>query len=277
MAPLEAIFFWMTVCLYGTISAVYIHAFIFKKEKVLDRIYYFIGLAFLFHTLAILSRYRAVGNLPVAGNYENGLGGTWIVILFTLYICIRHKALRAVGIATLPFSVLMMGYGLMSGAELAPMTAAVRSFWLYIHVLFAWLAYASFTIAFGIAVIYLLKEKNEENAFYSRFPSLVRLDDRMFRYIVFGFITDAVMIASGAIWAKNLWGNYWNWDPIEMWSLLSWLIYGIAIHLRITLGWRGKRLAWITVFALITVFITFFGIDVVVKSSLHMFEAWQDM
>ncbi len=277
MAPLEAIFFWITVGLYGITSALYIYSFIFKNERILSRINYFIGISFLFHTVAILARYHAVGNLPVAGDYENALGGAWIVILFTLYVSMRHKALGAVGLATLPFSLLMLGYGVMSGPELAPMTASVRSFWLYIHVFFAWLAYGSFTVAFGIAIIYLLKEKNPDKEFYHKLPALLRLEDLMFRYIVFGFITDAVMIASGAIWAKDLWGNYWAWDPIETWSLISWLIYGITIHLRVTMGWKGKRLAWIVIFALFGVVITFFGINLIVDTSLHVFDAWQDI
>lgn len=277
MAPLEAIFFWIAVGLYGITSALYIYAFIFKNERILSRINYFIGISFLFHTAAILARYQAIGNLPVAGNYENGLGGAWIVILFTLYLSIRHKALRVVGVATLPFSLLMLGYGVMSGPELAPMTASVRSFWLYIHVFFAWLAYGAFTIAFGIAIIYLLKEKNPDKEFYNKLPALLRLDELMFRYIIFGFITDAVMIASGAIWAKDLWGNYWAWDPIETWSLISWLIYGLAIHLRVTMGWKGRKLAWIVIFALFGVVITFFGINLIVDTSLHVFDAWQDI
>jgi ABC-type transport system involved in cytochrome c biogenesis permease subunit len=103
------------------------------------------------------------------------------------------------------------------------------------------------------------------------------MDELMFRYLIFGFITDAVMIASGAIWAKNLWGNYWSWDPVETWSLVAWLIYGLAIHLRVTMGWKGRKLAWILIFAIAGVIISYFGINVVVKSSLHIFEVRQGL
>lgn len=275
MAPLEAIFFWIAVGLYGIASAVYIYGFVFKNDRALRRINYLIGFAFVVHTAAILARYHAVGNLPVAGDYESGLGGSWVIVLFTLYVSMRHKALKVIGVATLPFSLLMLGYGVFRSPELAPMAASVKSFWLYIHVLFAWLAYGSYTITFGISVVYLLKGRQPENEFYLKFPSFSRLDDLMLRYMVFGFITDAVMIASGAIWAKDLWGNYWSWDPIETWSLISWLIYGLAIHLRVTMGWRGRRLAWLLIFALLGVIISFFGVNLVVNTSLHFFEAWK--
>lgn len=275
MSPLEAVFIWTAIVLYALVSGLYIFSFIFRREILLNRIGYLIGVPFLFHTAGALARYQAVGNLPTAGPYENSVGATWTIILFTLYIVFRHRPLRFVGVATLPFSLMLLGYGVMSNPELAPMTASVRSIWLYIHVFFAWLAFGAFTIAFGLGVIYLLKEKNPESDFYDKFPALPRLDDLMFKYLVFGFVTDAAMIASGSLWAKDLWGNYWSWDPVEMWSLVTWLTYGLAIHLKLTMGWKGRRLAWIVIFALSGMVISYFGIDIFVKSSLHAFEAWQ--
>jgi ABC-type transport system involved in cytochrome c biogenesis permease subunit len=125
-------------------------------------------------------------------------------------------------------------------------------------------------------VVFLLKKRNETretpNPTYDRFPSLGRLDELIFRYVVFGFITDTIMISAGAIWAKDLWGSYWAWDPVETWSLISWLTYGITIHLRVTFGWREQRLAWMAVAALTTVIICFFGVNLVVNTSLHVFQ-----
>ena len=119
------------------------------------------------------------------------------------------------------------------------MVASLKSFWLYIHVFFAWLAYGAFTVACGGG-----HRLPREDARRARSPppdELARLDELMFRATVFGFATDAIMIAAGAIWAKDLWGSYWSWDPVETWSLLSFLIYGLVLHLRKTLGWRGGR------------------------------------
>jgi ABC-type transport system involved in cytochrome c biogenesis permease subunit len=59
---------------------------------------------------------------------------------------------------------------------------------------------------------------------------------------------------------------------VETWSLISWLIYGITIHLRVTFGWREQRLAWLVIAALSTVIITFFGVTFIVSSSLHTFN-----
>ncbi len=75
------------------------------------------------------------------------------------------------------------------------------------------------------------------------------------------------MIASGAIWAHGLRGRYRGWDPIETWSLVSWLVYGVNLHLRFTLGWQGRRAAWVAVLSVLGIIVTFFGLGVV--SEVH--------
>ena len=80
------------------------------------------------------------------------------------------------------------------------------------------------------------------------------------------------MIAAGSIWAKNLWGSYWTWDPVETWSLLSWLVYGVALHLRFTMGWGGRRLAWLLVLAIVGVLVSFWGVNLVMEGSAHVFN-----
>ena len=162
-----------------------------------------------------------------------------------------------------------MGGGAMSDTSARPMVASLQSFWLYIHIFFAWLAYGAYTVSCGAAVVYLTKSGKNKSA---DGEVLGRLDELMFRSVVFGFITDAIMIAAGAIWAKSLWGAYWSWDPVETWSLLSWLIYGVALHLRITMGWRGRRLAWLLVFAIIGVLVSFWGVNLVMEGSSHVFN-----
>jgi ABC-type transport system involved in cytochrome c biogenesis permease subunit len=126
-----------------------------------------------------------------------------------------------------------------------------------------------------MGLVYVLKDnkrrKGIESGFYEKFPRLEVIDENMFKFVVYGFIADAIMIVAGAIWAKDLWGSYWGWDPVEVWSLISWLLYGLAIHLRVTLGWRGRRLAWLMIFLISTVIITYWGINAVVEQSRHIF------
>ncbi len=277
MSTMESVCFWITLMFYAVATGGYIYAIVFKNERVMPKLLLLIGIGVLFHSVAIVSRTVAQGHFPWSSDYENGLMGGWFIVISTLYVAWRQKPLRILGAVTLPAALLIMGYGVMRNPTLEPMSATLKSFWLYIHVFFAWLSFGAYALAMAAGVLYLLRERftkkeGPEMGLYEQFPPQERLDELIFKYLVFGFINNAVMIAAGAIWAKDLWGNYWSWDPVETWSLVSWLMYGIAIHLRITMGWRGSRFAWLAVIALSTVIINFFGVTLVVKSSLHMFN-----
>jgi len=276
MSSTESIFFWAALVMYAAAAGGYSYSIIFKNERVMPKLIMAIVSGALLHTAAIAARVYAQGHFPWSSDYDNGLMGGWFIIMATLYVVWRQKPLRILGAATLPAVLLIMGYGVMRRPVLEPMAATLKSFWLYIHVFFAWISFGAYALAMGAGVVYLLRErareKGAETGYYEQFPSQERLDELMFRYLVFGFVNNAVMIAAGAIWAKDLWGNYWSWDPVETWSLVSWLMYGLAIHLRVTMGWRGSRFAWIAVLALSTVIINFFGVTLVAKSSLHMFN-----
>jgi len=276
MAYWEIVFFWITMFIYALASGGNIYSLVFKNPRVVPKMTLLVALGLLAQTVAICVRFSATGHLPWSGDYESALMGGWIIIAGTLFVGWRNKALQGLAIATVPLVLIMMGFGYMRNPVLTPMAASLKTFWLYIHVYFAWLAFGAYALAMAAAVIYLLKKKDaarpEQNPTYERFPSTDRLDELIFRYIVFGFITDTIMIAAGAIWAKDLWGSYWSWDPVETWSLISWLSYGICIHLRVTFGWKESRLAWLAIAALSTVIITFFGVTFIVNTSLHMFN-----
>jgi cytochrome c-type biogenesis protein CcsB len=254
----------------------FIYSFVFKNPRVVSKVTLLVAFGFLAQTAAIVSRFYATGHLPWSGHYEYALMGGWFIIAGTLFVGWQNKQLQGLAVATVPMVLIMMGYGYMQNPGLTPMAASLKTVWLYIHVYFAWLSFGAYSLSMAAGVLYLMKSRSGSRAVpnpaYDRFPSLGRLDELMFRYVVFGFITDTIMITAGAIWAKDLWGSYWSWDPVETWSLISWITYGITIHLRVTFGWREKRLAWLAIAALSTVIITFFGVNLVVNTSLHMFQ-----
>jgi cytochrome c-type biogenesis protein CcsB len=276
MAYWETIFFWITLTFYTLATGGYVYSLVFKNPRFMPKMTLLVAAGLLAQSAAIASRFLATGHFPWSGDYESALMGGWIIIGATILVGWRTRSLQGLAVGTVPLVLIMMGFGYMRNPVLTPMAASLKTFWLYIHVYFAWLAFGAYALAMAAGVLYLLKRKNStagvENPVYERFPSLGRLDELIFRYVVFGFITDTIMIAAGAIWAKDLWGSYWSWDPVETWSLISWFTYGITIHLRVTLGWRETRLAWLAIAALSTVIISFFGVTFVVNSSMHMFN-----
>ena len=260
--------FWSSVIVYALMVAMQIYGQVFGKPKWVERAPIGIALGFVLHTALVVWRWVETGHIPTIGNFENALVGSWFIVLMTLWAGWKQRyPLLAAG--ALPFALIILGGGALSDTTGRPMIASLQSFWLYVHIFFAWLAYGAYSVACGAGIVYLVKSGPNKPA---QPDALSRLDELMFRSTAFGFITDAIMIASGSIWAKNLWGSYWGWDPVETWSLLSWLVYGVALHLRITMGWRGRKLAWLLVFAIVGVLVSFWGVNFIMEQSAHVFN-----
>ncbi len=271
----EDILVWGCIYLYVVVSILLLTGFIFNKEKLLNISGFLVAPAFLFHTTVFIMRWARTGYFPANGELENAITGGWFAVGLTVYLLWKNRAMTGVALFTIPLTLLFLGYGVMKAPDPLPLAASLKSSWLVVHVLFAQLAFGAYAVASGMGLLYILKDnrrrKGIKGVFYEKFPGLEVIDESMFRFVVYGFIAEAIMIVAGAIWAKDLWGNYWGWDPVEVWSLISWLLYGLAIHLRVTLGWKGKRMAWLMVFLLGTVIITYWGVDIIVESSRHIF------
>ena len=263
MTLLEGFTYWVAVVLYGVAFGAGLIGLIFSKER-FRRFAMVATLAgCISHTVAFVARTIHVRHIPTIGNYENILMGALMIVILALWFFRRSRTFPGL-MGTLPSVILLMGFAVFSDTTPRPFVASLKSFWLYIHIFFAWLAYGAFTAAAGVAAAYLvyLRKGVERSDF----------NELMFRLTAFGLVTDAVMIAAGSIWAKDLWGSYWSWDPVETWSLISFLLYGLVLHLRVTLGWKGRRLAWILILSLVTVLVSFWGVNLIMDQSLHVFN-----
>lgn len=270
MNSVEATILWVAVFGYAASFIFYLIANIFKWDKGNRLGLYLLASAFTAHTMAITVRWLETGHPPVMGRFENHLAGSWFVILMIFFINRWVKKTNIFGLIMIPFALIMLGQGLMSQPQLQPLAPNYKSNWLWIHVTFAWLAYSSFSIAGGLSLVFLLKGryKNLKEAFFFKyFPELDVVSDINLKFIIFGFISQTVMLISGSIWANSLWGSYWSWDVLETWALITWLAFAIVIHFRFTLGWKGNRVAWLTIISLSTVIIAFFGIGFI--SDMH--------
>ena len=272
MTKVEAIFIWIALWFYGFSSLLFLYGIIFKKERAAIFGWYLAVAGFVSQTASIGFRWGATGHPPVMRAYEMALLGSWVTLIVFGVIRFWHRKVAVVGVAVMPIMMLMIGKGIMTRPYLEPMAPPFKSNWLWLHILFAWVAYGAFCVAAGLAILYLLKQKVELKGgsveFYERLPSLGAINDLTLRLIMFGFVALTVQIGAGALWAYSLWGRYWGWDPIETWSLITWLIYGTYLHLGVTLGWQGKKMAWLAIVSLLSLFITYGGIGYM--TSVHM-------
>jgi len=135
----------------------------------------------------------------------------------------------------------------------APLVPALKSPWLVIHVSTAIISGGVFLLANVIAAAYLyldkMELKGERTAWAKRLPSLEVLDQLSYRLVAFVFPLWTFSVIAGAIWAESAWGRYWGWDPKETWAFITWVAYAAYLHARVTIGWRGRRAAWLCLFA----------------------------
>ena len=80
-----------------------------------------------------------------------------------------------------------------------------------------------------------------------RLPGPEVIEAYTVRFVGFGFVFWTTTIGAGAIWANQSWGRYWGWDPIESWSLVTWLAYAILLHARIFFRIKARAAAWGTI------------------------------
>jgi|OpeIllAssembly_1097287.scaffolds.fasta_scaffold146514_1 cytochrome c-type biogenesis protein CcsB len=275
MSWVESILAWGIIYLYTICSILLLTAFIFQKDRLFRWVRLLLVPAFAAHAAEFIARWVRTGYFPANGEFENALSGGLFAILLTLGVLYRRRELAGIAVVTVPVTLLFLGYGIMKNPAALPHAASLKSSWLVIHVLFAQLAFGAYLVASGMGAVYLLKDnkvrQGAASAFFDKLPRLPVLEELMFKFVIYGFIADAIMIAAGSIWAKDLWGSYWAWDPVEVWSLASWLVYGISIHLKVQLGWKGRQLAWIYLFAIIGIIIAYWGVDFFVKNSQHIF------
>jgi cytochrome c-type biogenesis protein CcsB len=151
-----------------------------------------------------------------------------------------------------------------SSREIVPLPPALKSAWLTVHASIAIMANGFLALAFCGGIMYLLQErelkKKRFGLFYTRLPSLDALDNLNNHCLAVGFPLLTLGIITGSIWAKQAWGAYWQWDPKETWSLITWLLYAALLHQRFTVGWRGRRAAIMTIIGFLAAMFTLWGV-----------------
>lgn len=247
---------------------------LFKGSKTTSIIMHGLAVAgFAFHTGNIISRYVISGHIPIANLHEASSFFSWCIVLLFLALEYRYK-LGLLGSFIMPVVFVFMLSSSMLPRKIEPLSPVLQSYWLGIHTVLAFIGDAAFALAFGIGVMYLLQEHYVKSkhlgGLFQRLPSLQILDEINYRLITIGFPFLTLAIISGALWAESAWGKYWRWDPKEVWSLITWFIYAVVLHVRLIAGWRGKRAAVLSIIGFCAVLFTFFGVNFILKS-MHTF------
>jgi cytochrome c-type biogenesis protein CcsB len=260
----------LTTFIYGFSAFGYLVSLIFRKDGI-GRIASWIlifGGAGNFAGLALrwVESYRlGIGHAPLSNLYESLVFFACTIVVLYLFLERRHQN-RILGVFAAPIAFLAMAYASLAPGindQIQPLIPALKSNWLIAHVITCFIGYAAFAVAFGIGLMFLLKQRDSKNTgpFLSLFPALDTLDELILQLVKFGFLFLTVGIITGAVWANSAWGRYWGWDPKETWSLVTWLVYATMLHFRIFLSWRGKVFAIFSIIGFLAVLFTYFGVN----------------
>ncbi len=262
----EYVYFWTAVALYGLSAFSYIFGLIAKHDKLFSIGKYAALAGFIPHLISVALRWMEGGALPFIEISESISSGVLIAVLIFLMVQFRIKKIEPLGVTAMPVAFILMGWAGTLFKDVAEQLApALQSAWLWVHIIGASTGFGAVLTAAGMGLMYLLKEKHAAGL-DEKLLEQQALDNLGYRFIAGGFIMLGLMIISGAFWSNQVKGSYWNWDPVEVWSLIAWLMYGIYLHLRVTFGWRGNKLAWYALIALPVMIISYWGVPFFVKT-----------
>jgi len=235
----------------------------------------------------IADRYVEAGRPPFKTLFESLILFGWSVAL--VYVVVeRFYRLALLGFLSSAFVLGVFVYAIMKAdVDIIQLPAALQSGWFVPHVVVYFLGYAALFVGTAIAGIYLFSRSvvNDKLPAWMRlsgtltFSNLsgertVAYEDLMHVVIKFGFALITVGLVIGAVWAKAAWGDYWVGDPKENWSLITWLIYIIYLHLRTVRGWSHKASAWILIIGFAAVMFTYLGMNALptAEQSEHVYQ-----
>lgn len=222
------------------------------------------------------------GHWPFTNRFEFALCTAWAILTFHLLIQ-RSMAKSASGAFVLPLALLLIVWAAKqpdADQLIRPLTPALQTHWFPLHVGCSAVAYGAFAVAGGLGMMVLVSEWLRRRGVIgvddtTRFPSSEQTEYYVWRAVGLGFPWLTLAMLSGAIWAQVAWGRYWDWDPKESWTLVTWLLYLVMLHGRALQGWRGRRVAWLAVAGIAAVGFTFLGVGWLVRmlrlESAHIF------
>jgi cytochrome c-type biogenesis protein CcsB len=219
----------------------------------------------------------------------------------------RYNAWYAGGFV-LALAAIALAYGVTWNEGTMPAVPSLQSYWAKVHVPIVVSSYAAFLVAFVFSVIYLIKYYAEKRVaatvstvelagtgmtmrvhgdtpalataaadgnslaqWLQTLPPLAQVDVIVYRAVAIGLPLISIGIITGAAWAKEAWGAYWQWDPKETAALATWIVYLAYMHLHTRNNWRGLRTNWVSVVGFAVVIFTYLGVNIWI-SGLHSYK-----
>lgn len=267
LLQVELTTFWMAVVAYSLATAVAIFGLVLKRDWPKRILFLLIG-GWVAHTIAFGTRWMRIGHLPTINTFEMLSANVWglVAAVWIAYLVLPRA--RAFAAFAMPVVTMLMGWMILVPMDESSLPPTYRTVWLYIHIAFLKIFLGAAFVALGIALITIFRRLGIGTGALQRLPSDRELDATSYRCMALALIFDTLGIVAGAIWAQDAWGRYWSWDPLEVWSLITWLAIGLTLHIRASFKTPPLTNALLITGTFVIAFFTFFGIPFV-TTALH--------
>ncbi len=258
---MAAVCFMVTMVLYFVATVSFL-AYLLRRSEALSNVSLAITAAgFISHTIGLVIRMVEVSS-SAPPSFSDALSFfSWMIILVFVIVEFRHR-IHVLGSFMVPLALV----SLVSSAALPETVPTLQPVFktLWFHVTLSMLGAVGFTVAFVAGVMYLIQDRllksKQFNVLYSKLPALDFLDHLNQQSIVLGFPLLTLGIVTGAISAEFARGSYVSWNPEQVGALVTWVFYFVVLVGRLTVGWRAKRAAYLTVIGFACVILTLVGV-----------------
>ncbi len=258
-----------TILLYIIAGAMSIGYAFYRNKKLEIAALVSMILAVIIQTVILLLFYRRSDVFPIFSLKYALLMFAWALAFGAILVSVIFRGTTSIiGFSTPFIIILTIAFMVLKGStkELSPI---FNTDIFPIHVMLSITSYGLFALSFVASIMYILQEtwlKHKRIIWTTKWlPSLFILDDLAYKTLTIGLPFLTLGIITGALWADRIYGSYWNWDPKETWSLIIWFAYIFILHGRISLGWRGKKFAWVSIVCFLLVVFGFIGVNFIFK------------
>lgn len=258
---------WSAVVIYVLAAIFNTSGTIFRKERALSISHFLVWGGLIVHGIGILWWWKIVGHGPYISRFEILSSQAWVGLFLFMVFAHYLPRIRAAGILVIPATFLMIAVGLFFEPQVKMLPPTLRSVWLVLHVTFYKISVCTLLVALAFSLFFILRKRTRIE-WLQRLPDMETMDLLAFRFAGFSFTFWAIAMLAGSIWAYESWGRFWGWDPIETWSLITWIAFGIYLHLRRFFGLRGEAAAYLYLVCFVLSILSLFFTPLI-DSSIH--------
>jgi ABC-type transport system involved in cytochrome c biogenesis permease subunit len=233
---------------------------VFQKKVLIQAAQRLVLLGFLFQGVGWGIDIARMGLPFLRESTDSYLFCAWVLAGLFLLIGLKYRLEVALSLC-LPAILILYTLAHFTHEAYGGEGGLMNSPWASIHIVFAFLALASFFLSFILGLLFLLQELQLKRKklwkLFERLPSLEGLDQLHYKALTVGFVLLTLGIITGSAWAKSVKGVYFFDDPRQLWSFVAWLVYAIFFQVRFSAGWRGRRGVLLSLIGFMVILFTF--------------------